>query len=430
MNRLYAALMVPSRAKTGALAPAGRPAALTAEPATVSRTNAVSSSRRTARATSPRSPRPARPTTTCPRSRRRSPAGCTSCAAPSTPCARTSASRRLDIVEPEGRRTWYRSPNGSRASRSSSASSTALYRELRGAARAPTTVSCSTSGPPPSAATPRPSTSSRCATRSIELDLATESLSHLRIPKVVAAEVRGLGRPPHLAPARGAARAVPLHRRRLPAQARGRGPGAHVRRRGRARADQPALPLRVARAAGQAPVDRVRLGHALRRGPRPPAGHLRQGRQLGRVDRERRRRQEALLGLRPRRSVDLGVDDHQRSGADAARLLPERRHRPELREVDPAVRARSRRSRRKIAAIYARRGLPRPRVPGRAAGGQRRPRAPAARRLRRRGPAARGLREDPRRHALARCAARCRPTSSRKTRRRTPASSRPSSRCA
>ena len=31
-----------------------------------------------------------------------------------------------------------------------------------------------------------------------------------------------------------------------------------------------------------------------------------------------RRRQEALLGLRPADSLDLGVDDHQRTGADAA----------------------------------------------------------------------------------------------------------------
>ena len=36
---------------------------------------------------------------------------------------------------------------------------------------------------------------------------------------------------------------------------------------------------------GQAPVDGVRLGDALRRGPDAPAGHLRQGRQLGRVRR-------------------------------------------------------------------------------------------------------------------------------------------------
>ena len=137
---------------------------------------------------------------------------------------------------------------------------------------------------------------------------------------------------------------VPVHRRRLPAQARERRSGAHVRRRGRARAHEQALPLRLARAPGEAPLDGVRLGHALRRGPRSPAGHLRQGRQLGRLDRQRRRREEALLRLRSRRSGDVGLDDDQRPGADAARLLPERRHRSELREVDHEPRARSPRS--------------------------------------------------------------------------------------
>ena len=54
--------------------------------------------------------------------------------------------------------------------------------------------------------------------------------------------------------------------------------------------------------AGDAALDRVRLRDALRRGPRRAARHLRQGRQLGRVDRDARRREEALLGLRPLRA--------------------------------------------------------------------------------------------------------------------------------
>ena len=49
--------------------------------------------------------------------------------------------------------------------------------------------------------------------------------------------------------------------------------------------------------AGGAPLDRVRLGDAVRRGPARAPGHLRQGRQLRRVDRDARRREEALLGL-------------------------------------------------------------------------------------------------------------------------------------
>ena len=73
--------------------------------------------------------------------------------------------------------------------------------------------------------------------------------------------------------------------------------------------------------------------------PDAPPRHLRQGRQLRRVDRQRRRREEALLGLRPLRSGDLRVDDDQRPGADAAGLLPQRRDRSAVREAGSASRA-------------------------------------------------------------------------------------------
>ena len=57
---------------------------------------------------------------------------------------------------------------------------------------------------------------------------------------------------------------LPVHRRRVSVQARERGPGAHVRRRGDARAHQPALPPAVRRAAGRAALDRLRQPDALR----------------------------------------------------------------------------------------------------------------------------------------------------------------------
>ena len=44
--------------------------------------------------------------------------------------------------------------------------------------------------------------------------------------------------------------------------------------------------------------------------------HLRQGRQLGRVDRHARRHEGAVFRLRPHRAEQLGVDDDQRPGAD------------------------------------------------------------------------------------------------------------------
>ena len=60
---------------------------------------------------------------------------------------------------------------------------------------------------------------------------------------------------------------VPVHRRHLRVQARGRGSDAHVRRRGRRVPHQPALQAGLRGHAGQAAVDRVRLGHALRQRP-------------------------------------------------------------------------------------------------------------------------------------------------------------------
>ncbi len=235
--------------------------------------------------------------------------------------------------------------------------------------------------------------------KTIELDLSTETAVAPADPQGRPAALRRLGRPADLAAARGPAGAVPVHRRRLSAQAGQRRPGADVRRRRRPRAHQPALPLRVARLAGKAPVDRLRLRHPLRRRPRPPARHLRQGGQLRRFGGVGRRRQEALFGLRPGRSGDVRVDDHQRPGADAARLLSERRHRPGVRKVDPRP-GQHRRGRRQDRS-----DLPEPRrgqaaLPGGAAGRQRRPGAVVAGRLRRRGAAAGNLRKDPRRDAF------------------------------
>jgi methylmalonyl-CoA mutase N-terminal domain/subunit len=51
--------------------------------------------------------------------------------------------------------------------------------------------------------------------------------------------------------------------------------------------------------AGQAPVHRLRLGHAVRQRPRPAARHLRQGGQLGREHRHAGRHEGAVRRLRP-----------------------------------------------------------------------------------------------------------------------------------
>ena len=77
---------------------------------------------------------------------------------------------------------------------------------------------------------------------------------------------------------------LPVHRGRVPVQARERGPDAHVRRRGDARAHQPALPPAVAPGQPAARLstafDSVTL---YGRDPDAAPRHLGQGRQLGRL---------------------------------------------------------------------------------------------------------------------------------------------------
>ena len=141
-------------------------------------------------------------------------------------------------------------------------------------------------------------------------------------PRVAVGQRRAPGRAPPLRgrrraaavpPLRERARTVPVHRRRVPAQARGRGPGPDVRRRGRRLPHQPPLPPPQRGPAGHPPVHRVRLRHPLRLRPRRAARHLRQGRQLRRVDRHARRHAGALRRVRPDRPHHLGVDDDQRA---------------------------------------------------------------------------------------------------------------------
>ena len=234
---------------------------------------------------------------------------------------------------------------------------------------------------------------------------------------------RGVGRARALHGARERARPLPVHRGRVPVQAHRRGgPGAHVRRRGPARAHQPALPPARQGAARGAALDRVRQRHPVRARSRRTARHLRQGRHVGRLDLHRRRRGEALLWLRPARVEHVRVDDDQRPRAGRAGALLQRRRRPGRRGAprrDRPARAREARARR------ARRP---PEVRGPAARRPRRPRPGAARRVGRPGSStARPTRGSAARRWPA-CAAPCRPTSSRRTRPRTPASSRPSSR--
>ena len=223
-----------------------------------------------------------------------------------------------------------------------------------------------------------------------------------------AAALPRLGRAAAVSGQREPAGRLSLHRRRLSLPARGRGSDPHVRRRGHARAHQPALSLPVAGPAGGAPVDGLRLGHPVRRGPAPAAGHLRQGRQLRRVHLLPGRHEKALFGLRPVQPDHLGVDDHQRPGADDPGHVPERRHRPAGGKTparERAVAAGAAKN-RPTAGRSATAGLRR-----RAAARQRRPGPGPAGRDRRSAGGCRHLRPHQGRHACEPCAAPCRPTS-------------------
>ncbi len=128
------------------------------------------------------------------------------------------------------------------------------------------------------------------------------------------------------------ARALPVHGRRVPVQARQRGPGAHVRRRGRPCAHQPALPSPGQWPAFHAAVDRLRLGHPLRMRPRPAARRLRQGRNIGCIRGDPRRHEGSLRRFRSRVTDHIGVDDDQRPGAGDPGDVLQHGHRPGLRE--------------------------------------------------------------------------------------------------
>ncbi len=146
---------------------------------------------------------------------------------------------------------------------------------------------------------------------------------------------------------------LPLYRRRLRLQARGRGSDPDVRRRGRCLPHQRPLQDRCRRTAQakrlSTAFDSV---DALRLRSRRAAGHLRQGRQFRRVDRHPRRHQGALRRLRSVRSDHLGVDDDQRPGAvdpgdvlqrrdrsaDSQRFTAENERRPTEEEAEKIAR--------------------------------------------------------------------------------------------
>ncbi len=210
----------------------------------------------------------------------------------------------------------------------------------------------------------------------------------------------------------------------IPTGASGEDPIRMFAGEGNAGAHQPALPLPFGRPACRPALDRVRLGDAVRRRPARAPRHLRQGRELGRLDRDRRRCEAALLRVRSLLALHVGLDDDQRPGPDHPGVLHERCDRPAGGEAPP----RDRRWEHRVERGRDSTAGTRPALPRRAAGGARRSRTRASRRRRAtRSSSARPTSGSRPRRSRA-FAAPFRPTSSRRIRLRTRASSRPSSR--
>ena len=131
----------------------------------------------------------------------------------------------------------------------------------------------------------RPSATT-CAGAAVTGENYRDTLSGLQVPKVAAPRLSGWGDLLRFLMSENLPGAYPVHGGRLPLPARGRGSDPDVRRRRHARADEPPLPLPRRGPVVGAPLDGVRLGHALRREPGRAPRHLGQGRQLRRLDRD------------------------------------------------------------------------------------------------------------------------------------------------
>ena len=164
--------------------------------------------------------------------------------------------------------------------------------------------------------------------KKITVPLTSVSLSGTHIPKVVLPSTEDWGDILRFLATENVPGAYPYTAGVFPFKRTEELPLADVRRRGRPRAHQHALPPRLRQPAVRAPVDRLRLGHPVRRGPGRAPRHLRQGRRVGRVDLHRRGHGAPLRRLRPDGAQHVRLDDHQRPGADDPGDVLQRRRPP------------------------------------------------------------------------------------------------------
>ena len=240
------------------------------------------SSRRSACATSPRSPSPCAATTGT-RGSRRALARARATAEPRLPRKARCSTRSGEAIAPRPRRPHRRAQSAALDARSRELLET-WPDDRRRRTRA---------------------TSTSVSVRGREIATRARLRIALRHPGAEgrAAALRGRRRDPALAAcARTCPGSFPFTAGVFAFKRENEDPHAHVRRRRRPVPHQPALSPAVAGPAGEAAVHGVRLGDALRLRSRRAPGHLRQGRQFRRLDRHARRHEGALRRLRPVRS--------------------------------------------------------------------------------------------------------------------------------
>jgi methylmalonyl-CoA mutase len=165
----------------------------------------------------------------------------------------------------------------------------------------------------------RRSTPAKVRGKEIKVPNHTESLSHLKIPKVALPKFRSWGDKVRWAMQENVpGRISPTRPASIPFKREGEDPTRMFAGEGGPERTNKRFHYVSAGPARQAPQSRPSTRDALRRGPRPRPDIYGKVGNSGVSGLLPRRRQEALLGLRPVRPDDLGVDDHQRPRADAA----------------------------------------------------------------------------------------------------------------
>ena len=171
------------------------------------------------------------------------------------------------------------------------------------------------------------------ATTSDDADLAHTSLAGTLVPRVALPRVTDHGELVRWLRAEHLPGHFPFTAGVFPFKRAGEDPARMFAGEGDAFRTNRRFHLLAERAAGDTPVDGIRLGDPLRLRPGRAARHPGEDRHVGRVDRHPRRHARPVRGIRSGRPVYLGLHDHQRPGAHRPGHVPQRGRGPAPRPV-------------------------------------------------------------------------------------------------